>query len=100
MNREGIISMDRLSQGSGGEVITLLVRGPARRRLLDLGLVPGSIIHVIRRSPMGDPTAYNIRGGIIALRKEEAGQVLVRPVKPGGDSSGPSHRPGGQPECG
>lgn len=51
--------------------------GNIRRRLLDLGLVPGTLIQNIRRSPLGDPTLYAIRGAMIALRKEEAGLVNV-----------------------
>lgn len=55
----------------------LSAAGGARRRLLDLGLVPGTVIRVVRRSPLGDPTAYLIRGSLLALRREDAARVLV-----------------------
>jgi ferrous iron transport protein A len=58
-------------------VVNILTIGANRRRLLDLGLVPGSRVEVIRRSPTGNPTAYLIKGTLIALRNEDARQILV-----------------------
>ena len=52
-------------------------RGPARRRLLDLGVVPGTVIHARMRSAAGDPVAYDIRGALIALRREQAAHIRV-----------------------
>lgn len=57
--------------------ISPLCRGPARRRLLDLGVVPGTVVHARMRSAGGDPVAYDIRGALIALRREQAVQILV-----------------------
>ena len=48
--------------------------------MLDLGIIPGTAIDVIRKSPLGDPIAYNIRGASIALRKEETEQILVSKI--------------------
>lgn len=62
------------------QVFELLSTGLQRRRMLDLGLIPGTTIEVIRQSPLGDPIAYNIRGALIALRKEESKQLLVRKI--------------------
>lgn len=74
------IPLSKLSVGTMAQVSDLLATGLARRRMLDLGLVPGTIIEVIRKSPLGDPIAYNIRGATIALRKEEASLILVKPI--------------------
>jgi DtxR family Mn-dependent transcriptional regulator len=52
-------------------------RGPERRRLLDLGFVPGTLVEVEMVSPGGDPTAYRVRGTVIALRREQAGLIRV-----------------------
>jgi DtxR family Mn-dependent transcriptional regulator len=52
-------------------------RGPERRRLLDLGFVPGTGIEVEMVSPAGDPTAYRLRGSVIALRREQARLVRI-----------------------
>ncbi|MDH3223527.1 MAG: FeoA domain-containing protein [Gemmatimonadota bacterium] len=52
-------------------------QGPARRRLLDLGLVPGTVVTARMRSAAGDPVAYEIRGALIALRREQAAVIQV-----------------------
>jgi len=52
-------------------------RGPERRRLLDLGFVAGTLVEVEMISPGGDPTAYRVRGTVIALRREQAGLIRV-----------------------
>jgi DtxR family Mn-dependent transcriptional regulator len=51
--------------------------GTERRRLLDLGFVPGTLIEVEMVSPSGDPTAYRVRGTQIALRREQAVMIAV-----------------------
>jgi ferrous iron transport protein A len=61
-------------------VTELRIDGPARRRLLDLGFVSGTIVRAVRRSPLGDPTAYEVRGSILAVRREDAARILVQPV--------------------
>ena len=55
-------------------------RGLARRRLLDLGVVPGSIVEATMRSPGGDPTAYRVRGALIALRHDQAELIEIAPL--------------------
>ncbi len=45
--------------------------------MLDLGLVNGTPVEALQKSPSGDPTAYFIRGAVIALRSEDAGKILV-----------------------
>ncbi len=65
-----------------GEMATIAAisrgcRGAERRRLMDLGIVPGTRIEVEMHSPSGDPTAYRIRDTIIALRKEQAKHIRI-----------------------
>ena len=48
-----------------------------QQRLKDLGIVPGTRIRCLYRSPLQDPTAYEIRGAVIALRKEDSAEILV-----------------------
>lgn len=52
-------------------------RGAMRRRLMDLGFVPGSRIAVDMPSPLGNPTAYIVRGAAIALRSDQARYILI-----------------------
>jgi DtxR family Mn-dependent transcriptional regulator len=61
--------------------ISTTCRGLQRRRLLDIGLVPGTVVEVEMRSAGGDPTAYRIRGASIALRKEQADLVFIEEEK-------------------
>ncbi len=52
-------------------------RGLPRRRLLDLGLVPGTVVEAELRSAGGDPVAYRVRGAQIALRRDQAELIHV-----------------------
>lgn len=52
-------------------------RGLQRRRLLDLGFVPGTRVSVEFRSPSGDPTAFRVRNTLIALRRDQARLIYV-----------------------
>lgn len=71
-------TLDKLAPGRKALVESLETQGLTRRRLLDLGLVPGTVVESIQRSPLGDPTAYRIRGAVIALRSEEGRRVGIR----------------------
>lgn len=73
-------TLARLEPGRRGVVFSVEVEGPARRRLLELGFVPGTVVEAIRRSPAGDPTAFGLRGAVVALRAEEGRRILVRPL--------------------
>lgn len=68
-----------LKPGETGRVVALSprLRGANRRRMMDLGILPGTTIDVEMTSPGGDPTAYKIRGALIALRKEQAQLIQV-----------------------
>lgn len=61
-----------------GIVNNLNCNGNIRRRLLDLGLVNGTQITPILKSPSGDPTAYEIRKTLIALRKEDSELIELK----------------------
>lgn len=75
-------TLHNLRVGESGIVQALTARGVQRRRLLDLGFVPGALIKTERKSPFGDPIAYRVRGAVIALRKEETALILVKKVNP------------------
>lgn len=68
--------------GQRGRVLGLSAacRGAERRRLLDLGFVPGSVVEAQLVSPAGDPTAYLVRGALVALRREQARVVRIARV--------------------
>ncbi len=52
-------------------------RGSQRRRLMDFGITPGTIIEAEFQSAGGDPIAYNVRGALVALRKKQAEQIYI-----------------------
>ena len=54
----------------------LKTTGDLRKRLMDIGFVPGTKVECVRISPFGDPKAYYVRGAVIALRKEDAETIL------------------------
>lgn len=63
--------------GEEVKVVELYSHGLLRNRMLDLGILPGTKIMVRRKSPLGDPIAYEIRETIIALRSEETDLIEV-----------------------
>ncbi len=74
------IPLSNLPVGSISRVAFLGLDGTLRRRVLDLGLVPGTPVESIRTGPSGDPTVYAVRGTMIALRNEDASQIIVYPL--------------------
>lgn len=71
------LSLDRLRIGQNCRVAGLDAVGTQRRRMLDLGLVEGTNVEALHKSPSGDPVAYFIRGAVIALRGEDAKKVRI-----------------------
>ncbi len=57
------------------------VAGPRafRRRLLEMGLVPGTLVRVVTIAPLGDPLRIEVRGGQWSIRRNEAAQIAVEP---------------------
>ena len=70
-----------IAPGQGACVCGLATQGTMRRRLLELGLVDGTIVECLGRSPWADPSAFLIRGAVIALRKADCAGILVQPEK-------------------
>ncbi len=73
-----VTTLNLLKEGNTARVDGLLSVGSMRRRLQDIGLIEGTTVQCLQRSPAGDPVAYLIRGAVIALRAEDASQILVR----------------------
>lgn len=71
------ITLDKLPLGKEASVKSLISQGQARRRMLDLGIVSGTKIEPLYKSPSGNPVAYLIRGAVIALRSDVSDKILV-----------------------
>jgi DtxR family transcriptional regulator, Mn-dependent transcriptional regulator len=77
--RRGAKRLSELRDGKLGRVVTIDAecRGFTRRRLLDLGLTPSTLVRAELKNAFGDPRGFRVRGTLIALRKEQAEQVWV-----------------------
>lgn len=67
-----------LRPGQRGEIIETGGTGLIRRRLQDLGLLPGAAVEVVMTSPMGDPIALRVRNTTLAIRRDDARHIRVR----------------------
>lgn len=75
-----IRSLNHIPVGNTVIVHQLLTKGAMRRRLQDIGIIEGSRICCLQKSPAGDPISYLVRGAVIALRREESANILVEPI--------------------
>jgi len=77
----GVVRLSDLANDHRAEVIALdeACQGFSRRRLMDLGFTAGASVRPFLRTFAGDPRAYDVRGTLVALRRDQAAQILVRP---------------------
>ena len=72
-----MIPLSQLKPSERGTIAKIGGDGPVRRRILDMGVVPGTEVEVVKVAPLGDPVDLLIRGYHLSLRKEEAKEILV-----------------------
>lgn len=77
MQNYNLLPLCEIPIGSCAWVKKLNTKGGTRRRMLDLGIILNTEIKALQKSPSGDPTAYQIRGAVIALRDEDASEIMV-----------------------
>lgn len=73
------LTLDRLREGESGTVCALRMSGALRRRLMDFGLIEGTPVRCIRKSPAGSPMLYCVRGTMLALRTCDSRKITVLP---------------------
>jgi len=71
------VTLDQLSVGQRGIVVHVGGKGAVKRRMMDMGLVPGSEVKVLRVAPLGDPVEFEVKGYSLSLRKKEASDITV-----------------------
>ena len=76
MNSE-TCTLSTLAVGESGVVLALDTDDDMRKRLWDIGLVEGTVVQCLFRAPSGDPTAYAVRGAVLALRRRDATAVTL-----------------------
>jgi len=69
--------LHELVVGQRGVVVRISGQGPVRRRMMDMGLVPGTEVKVLRVAPLGDPVEFEVKGYSLSLRKSEASNITV-----------------------
>ncbi len=69
--------LSSLTPGSTAKVTEIKVPGTGRPRLLEMGLIVGTAVEVVRFAPLGDPVEIKVRGYHLTLRKHEADQIWV-----------------------
>ena len=71
------IDLRELSAGQKAKVERIKGRGETNKRLVEMGLTPGSVVEMGRVAPLGDPVEIKVKGYHLSLRKEEAEKVMV-----------------------
>jgi ferrous iron transport protein A len=71
------MTLNMLKAGCAAVVKEIRSTNAERRRMVDLGILPGTRIENVMPSPLGDPIAYRIRGAVIALRSEQAELIEI-----------------------
>lgn len=76
-----LASLSALPLGGRGTVVRLEVADEHRGRLLEMGLVAGTPVELVRFAPLGDPVEIKVRGYHLTLRRHEADRILVEPIR-------------------
>ena len=74
------MTLDDLKMGERARVISVISHGPFKKRLLEMGFIPGTNVEVIKYAPLKDPVEYLIKGYHISLRHEEAKNIFVEKI--------------------
>lgn len=74
---EGPQTLNQLKPGEYARVLRVEGEGPLRRRLMDMGLVRGVEVELVKAAPLGDPLDFRLRGYHLALRRSEAARVRI-----------------------
>lgn len=73
-------TLDKLNSGESGIIREITVTGNIRRRLFELGFTKGTRVYCILTAAGNEPKAYLVRGTLIALRKEQSGNIYVSEI--------------------
>ncbi|MCX7781839.1 MAG: ferrous iron transport protein A [Negativicutes bacterium] len=70
-------TLDQLKPGETGVVSKVQGKGPVKRRIIDMGVVAGTPVRVLKLAPLGDPMEVKIKGFNLSLRKAEATLIEI-----------------------
>lgn len=81
MSKEKIVTASSLQPGEKAVIVKISAKAFLRRRLLDMGVIPGTIIEMVRCAPLGDPIDVKIKGYHLSLRISEASHITIERLK-------------------
>lgn len=81
METSNIRALSELEKGARSRIIKITATGELRRRLLDMGVVPGTEVAIAGVAPLGDPIEVKVKGYNLSLRKKEAAAIFVEQLK-------------------
>jgi len=71
------IPLSELDIGKKAVISSILGKGAARRRMIDMGMTRGTTVEVVRKAPMGDPIDIRVKGYHLSMRRTEAELIIV-----------------------
>lgn len=74
------MTLDKIQIGKSGIIKSVGGEGALRLRLLDMGLIPGTAVKVIKTAPLGDPIEIHVRGYELTIRKSDASMIEIEEV--------------------
>lgn len=75
------MNLARLKPGESGKITVIGAIGPLKRRLMDMGVLVGETVKVVKVAPLGDPIEVTVKNYQLSLRKQEAEGIAVEVVK-------------------
>ena len=75
------MNLNSLGRGQYARVVKVKAEGSVKRRLNELGVIPDTLVYFIRKSPLGDPVAFYVRGSTVAIRKTDLNNIIIDDIK-------------------
>lgn len=72
------MTLNELSEGKTARIESLRMEGRLRRRLMDIGMIPGTRVECLERGPFGGPVAFLVRGTVMAFRSSDLELITVK----------------------
>jgi len=87
------MNLGSIPPGTVARIVRVSGGGPLRKRLVEMGVLPGVVVEVVRFAPLGDPMEVRIRGMSLSLRRREASSIEVQIIdRPPPAQRGHRHR--------
>ena len=75
-------TLDQLKVGGWGRILRVGGTGALRQHMLDMGIIPGTVVKLAKPAPLGDPMELRIHGYALSLRKADAARIEIEPAEP------------------